>query len=359
MRRTLVAMAAIGALGLVPAAASAHKYTAFAGNPGPAPSTVPDGTELNKFFPAKLKVHKGDKVKYLNFSAHTVSVLGKGVSYPPAAIADPTGAKYEGINDPNGQPFFFNGLTKFINNPLVFGKVGSTTVGDGATHSSGFFVPQGPGAAQYTLKFAKTGSYQVLCLLHPGMKQSVKVLKPKAKGASTDKQVKSNVRKQAKKGYQDAIKVAASTIAPNTVAAGLERNQATILAYFPKNLTVPAGTAVKFNLPAPSEVHNMVFGPPDYVQQFADATDKLPIFGQTENQISPPSIYGSEPAATPGAYTYTGSNYGNGFLWTPVMDDIAASPLPGSETITFTKAGTYNYFCAIHGTDMSGTIIVQ
>ena len=28
-------------------------------------------------------------------------------------------------------------------------------------------------------------------------------------------------------------------------------------------------------------------------------------------------------------------------------------------TVTFTKAGTYTFYCAVHGTDMSGQIVVQ
>lgn len=44
-----------------------------------------------------------------------------------------------------------------------------------------------------------------------------------------------------------------------------------------------------------------------------------------------------------------------------VFDDGATSGLQdqGSFSRTFTVAGTYNYHCAVHGTAMSGTIIVQ
>jgi plastocyanin len=355
MRRAVAAIAVIGAIVALPAAAQAHKYTAYAGGAGRTPSTAPASTELNVFQPARMKIRAGDKVAYRNFAFHTVSVLGKGVAPPPLAVPVP-GATYSGINDAQGNPFYFNGLTKFQYNPAVFGPVGNTTVGDGKTHSSGGFAPNGPsGPATYTLKFAKPGKYTVLCLLHPGMKQRVTVLKKKAKGADTDSQVKRRVLKESKKHYNDATKAAATTAPANTVYAGLERRNATLLAFAPQSLTVARGTTVSFVLDAPSEVHNMVFGPTDYGQQFGQQTS-------ANGQVEPPFIYASQPTSGPGTWSYAGNEHGNGFFWSPLMDDQPGDPpngLPGTEKITFTTPGTYSYFCAIHGTDMKGTIVVQ
>ena len=203
MRRIVAALAAVGVLGALPAAASAHRYTAYAGEAAKPPKSAPPTSTLNVFQPAKLKVRAGDKVRYLNNAFHTVSVLGNGVARPPIAVPAPP-ATYSGIKDPQGNDFFFNGLTKFEYNPAVFGPAGSTTVGDGQTHSSGAFggSPAGPGA--YTLKFAKPGTYKVLCLLHPGMVQTVKVLKKKAKGADTDSKIRKEIATQSKQHYQDA-----------------------------------------------------------------------------------------------------------------------------------------------------------
>src|SRR3954447_103039 len=119
MKHGAVAIATLVGVMALPAAASAHRYTAYVGSPGKAPATAPPGTELNQFFPAKIKVRKGDSVRYLNNAFHTVSILGRGLSRPPLALPDPT-ATYSGINDPQGNPFFFNGLGKFSYNPAVF-----------------------------------------------------------------------------------------------------------------------------------------------------------------------------------------------------------------------------------------------
>jgi plastocyanin len=355
MRRGVLALATVGVLAALPASASAHRYTAFAGNPGKPPKGVNDQTVLNRFFPAKVTVHVGDKVRYSALTPHTVSVLAPGTAYPAAAIPDPAGGTYgNDIADPQGNPFFFVGRPKFINNPFVFAPAGSTTVGkDKATHSSGFLV-----GAKYTLKFAKAKTYTVLCLLHPGMKQTVKVVKKRRK-ADTDATVTKRIVRQSIKGYADAKKAVKTAVPANTVLAGVERKNATVLSYFPNTLTVPAGTTVDFKLTTPSEVHNMVWGPAAYVDAFAAATDLFPQGPGTPNQLSPASVFGSEPANTAGGYTYTGANYGNGFLWTPVMDPVPASPLPGDEKITFTNPGTYSYYCAIHGKSMSGTVVVQ
>src|SRR6476619_6029165 len=77
MRTGLAAVVAVGALAAVPSAAAARTYSAYAGNPGKVPSSAPPSTQLNKFFPATLKVRAGDKVKYASGFIHTASVLGR------------------------------------------------------------------------------------------------------------------------------------------------------------------------------------------------------------------------------------------------------------------------------------------
>jgi plastocyanin len=352
---TIVALMAVLAL---PASASAARYTVFAGNPGKTPSSAPASTSLNRFFPDRLRIRQGDRVTYVNGTFHTVSILAAGASRPPLAVPQP-GATYSGINDPTGKPFFFNGMQKFIYNPAVFLPVGSTTVNNRKTHSSGAFGPTGSAPARYTLRFTRPGTYRVLCLLHPGMKQTVRVLRRGAR--ETQARVRSAITRQASRGYRDATAAAAQQPPAGTVWAGHERRNAALLAFLPNKLTVSAGTTVTFVNNSPSEVHNMVFGPMAFVEQFEKTTDLLPMSPTSPNQVTPGYIYGSEPA-TNGALTYTGANYGNGFMWTPLMDDQPGNPpngLPGTQRITFTTPGTYHYFCGIHGPDMSGDIIVK
>ena len=75
-------------------------------------------------------------------------------------------------------------------------------------------------------------------------------------------------------------------------------------------------------------------------------------------------MYGSEP---PGRYVYDGSNHGNGFLVTPMLDTYPSSFSPGlpraflgsSQRITFPKPGRYRFYCEIHGPKMAGEIVVK
>jgi plastocyanin len=187
----------------------------------------------------------------------------------------------------------------------------------------------------------------------------VKVVK-KGRRADSNTKVTKAIVKQSVKGYADAKKATAAAVPANTIMAGVERKNATVLSFFPNTLKVAAGTTVDFKLTTPSEAHNMVFGPAAYTDAFLQATDLLPGLSPG-NQLSPAFLFGSEPptAAGPGTFNYTGANYGNGFLVTPVMDAIPASPLMPEEKITFTAPGTYSYYCAIHGKSMAGTVVVQ
>jgi plastocyanin len=202
------------------------------------------------------------------------------------------------------------------------------------------------------------------------MSQTVKVLKKKAKGA--DKPAVARVRaiKEARKLYKAAAKAAAQSVPASTVYAGVERKQATVLAFKPASASVPVGGSLTFKNMSPSEIHNMVFigtktGEKATAEDFADThqaqTDLFPIGPPgAPNQAMPDLIYGSEaPTTPPATWTYSGDDYGIGYLQTPVMDTAAASPPPGQESVAFTKAGTYHYYCAIHGKDMSGTVTVQ
>lgn len=127
-----------------------------------------------------------------------------------------------------------------------------------------------------------------------------------------------------------------------------------LFAYYPKVLRVKSGTTVDFVNKSPSEVHNIVFGPKKYLQQWGKKTDLMPQGPNAPNQVTPILPYGTDP--TP--LTYDGaSTHGNGFFATPLT---AGAPigLPRSSKVTFSAPGTYEYFCWIHGPDMGGTIVV-
>jgi plastocyanin len=50
--------------------------------------------------------------------------------------------------------------------------------------------------------------------------------------------------------------------------------------------------------------------------------------------------------------------HGNGFVNTGMLDDVKSTPLPKSASVTFSRPGTYQFFCIVHGAEMKGQITV-
>lgn len=99
------------------------------------------------------------------------------------------------------------------------------------------------------------------------------------------------------------------------------------LQFYPASITVDVGDTITWNFPA-GEPHTVTFLGPR----------KAP------PPPNDPSV--SKPA---GGSTYDGSTYtSSGFVL-----------LGGSYSLTFKKAGTYTYYCLIHGPEMVGTVKVQ
>jgi plastocyanin len=110
-------------------------------------------------------------------------------------------------------------------------------------------------------------------------------------------------------------------------AGGSDQNEALqALQFYPATITINAGDSVTWRYPA-GEPHTVTFLGP--------------------NSAPPPPNDPSVPAPA-GGNTYDGSTYtSSGFM------------LGGKTyTLTFTKAGTYTYYCLIHG-EMVGKVVVQ
>jgi plastocyanin len=136
-------------------------------------------------------------------------------------------------------------------------------------------------------------------------------------------------------------------------------NAETLIAYFPDSLTVKPGATVTFVSRARTEPHNPVFGPKKYIENLQKTTDLLPTGPKSPNQVSPFLVLGSDPK---NAYSYDGTNHGNGFFSPPVAVPPSGNiggGLPATYRVTFTKPGTYKYFCWIHGPEMAGKIVVK
>ena len=354
MRKALALAVVMGALAVAGVAQGAT-WNVAAGEQARPPAGTPKMATLDAFFPSKLVINAGDSVTFSSASFHTVTYTG---GKPPAGLFAPDPAKgtYDGLMDAAGSPFYFNGLPKLLYNGAAFGPVGGKSVTRGVPASSGVLSPNGPKAppATVTYTFPKAGVFQLLCNVHPGMKATITVKPGGAPVPLTAAQVTAKALVDQAAGWATTKVLAATKVPPNTVYAGVG-SASTILGFYPQVLKVKAGTTVTFVNHAPSEVHNVAFGPRKYLEAFSKKTDLFPGGPGSTNQVTPVFPYGTEPK---GGYTYDGANHGNGFLVTPLTAGSPLVPLPRAGKVTFTKAGTYKYICFLHGADMAGTVIV-
>lgn len=322
------------------------------------PAGTPKGTTLNQFFPEVVQVNVGDQVKFTSRSFHTASALGSAKA-PPLFLPDATGATYAGITDSLGQPFFFNSLPKLTYNVAAFAPGGKTVPGTGIA-STGVLSP-GPNGKPVSgsLTFTKTGTFKVVCTIHPGMTAKV-IVKPAGAPVPAQAEVTAQATKATAAAWAKAKALAVTKAPPNTVLAGVG-TKTTLFSFLPRKLTVKAGTTVAFLAKAPSEVHNVAFGPEKYIDGLMKKIDFFPMGPGKPNQAPPFFFYGSDPPGAGGAYVYDGRNHGNGFFVTPLTDTQPGLPPAGlapAARVKFTKAGKYHYFCLLHGPDMAGDIVV-
>jgi plastocyanin len=353
MRKAAIAVAALGVVlfGVQVAyggTSQAASWTVLVGEQTRAPAGTPKQTTLNQFFPARIRINAGDKVTFNSFGFHTVSYGGK-----PAQIfiPDPQKATYEGINDAAGQPYYFDGLPKFIYNVPALSPYGGTTIVGKKPVSAGVVSSDGKKPATATFTFPKVGFYTMLCKIHPGMKMQV-VVKPEGEPVPSADEVAAQAKAETDAAWAKADALAATKPRGKTIAMGVG-GSTTILDFFPAVTRVKAGDTVLFANKAPSEIHDVLLGPIKYADKFFKQTDFFPQGPKGKNQVTPVFLYGTDPKP----YSYDKTVHGNGFFVTPITDG-APGGLPSGTRITFAAPGKYHFVCGIHGPDMAADVIV-
>jgi plastocyanin len=348
--RRLIVPAIAGAVLLIPAAAAnAATKDTFAGTPPKGLlKGVPEFVADNAFYPKKTTIHQGDKVAFKIVGFHNVLLAPKGQKPPELFALDPS-KPVSGIKDVAGAAFWFNGLPSIGINPLAAAPSGGH-VYDG-TKLVGSGVPgEGP-PKPFNVKFTKKGTYTVFCSLHSGMKGTI-VVKAKKAHIPAKAQDRKRIKAQAKAASKLAKKLLAGQGVPTglTVKAGNDKKGVAALAFFPAQKTVKVGQQVNFTISSKStESHNVAFAPEAYANELAGA-----FIGP--NGLDARTVYPSQPPGTP--LVVDGTVHGNGFVNTGMIDDVKSTPLPKSAAVTFSKPGTYQYFCIVHGAQMKGQITV-
>jgi plastocyanin len=348
-RSTKVAFAAALCSLVVPGVASAATKTVIAGPPlKKAPPGVPKDADINSFFPKSVKIHAGDKVSWTIAGFHVVQFPKKGSPPPNLAVPD-TSKPASGFNDAAGAPFWFNGQgPPIVPSIVALGtKSGQSYTGAAAVGSG---LPVGK-PKPFVVKFPKAGTYTYYCTIHPGMKATVQVV-GKAKPVPSAKADAARVKAQLAKSLATLKKLdKQKPTAANTVTAGPDSTSGPVLYRFtPDALTTKVNTPVTLQMtPGTTEDHTFTFSTNVKADGKTAEKELLAPLGNGNPPtfaFSPKWAYPSEKPGT--AVTYDGTNHGNGFLNSGVLDGDSKTPFPQKFTVSFSKPGTYTFFCAIH-----------
>jgi plastocyanin len=346
--RLKLVTAAAGALLLLPAAAQAATKDVYAGTPPRGALEGVRGPALdNAFYPKRIAVHAGDHVRFNILGFHNVLFAPKGTE-TPALVAPNPQAPVSGATDAAGNPMWFNGQPSIGLNPQVVAPVGGKAIDGSELVGSGLPTEDGP-PKPFKVRFPKKGNYTLVCSVHPGMKVTVQVKNRNARIASARQDAR-RIRKQANAAAKLAKRLVAGKGVPggNTIRAGNDKAGIATIAFFPGEKTVKVGDTVTWDLsPRTTEIHNIAFAPEDYAKNLARS-----FIGP--QGLDPMTAYPSEAPGTP--LVFDATNHGNGYLNTGILDPM--DEFPDEASITFTKPGTYTYYCIVHGAEMKGTITV-
>lgn len=353
VRSQVAFAAALFLLVVAPSASAATKVVSI----GPARSVEEAfnklGTDVNDFFPHGVTIHVGGSVRFKPSQFHTVEFPAKGQK--PLGLLAPAGTA-AGVLDAAGSPFWFNGQPTLGFNPLLTGSLyGKQTVYTGADRvESG--LPLRPNLKAFTVRFPKAGRYTYYCNIHIGMKGTVRVVSERHRipSAKADAQA---LAAEIARDTKTAKALTHTTVAPGNISVGASgKGGVELYAMLPATQTVAVGTALKLSMSALTlEDHTTTFGPGDpehdpgsYLGRLA-ASFNSPVF-------APEAVYPSQPPGTTAGLSPT--LHGNGFWNSGVMDASTATPLPSSNSVTFTTPGTYTFYCLIHPF-MKGVVVVQ
>lgn len=338
---------AVGAVALSPAAAAAKTKQVSMGLPVKYQKTFFEKHQgdANAFFPAKVTIARGDKVRFTVNGFHNIDFPAAGASALPLVL--PTGEKIAGEKDAAGQDFWFNGLDQLAFNPELapvgFGKTFTYT--GAARVKSGLPVIDNP--RPVSVKFPKAGTFTYFCSIHPGMTGKVRVVKKRGAVPSSKADARA-VRKQATTALNTLEAVNKKTVGAEIVQiGGAGEGGVESFRFFPPAPEVKVGTTLTFTMPPGStELHTATTGPgnPESEEESYLGT----VAAGYQSQVFPGvSVY---PSDTPGetAASLTPTLHGNGFWNSGALDRDENSPVPSSNKVTFAAAGSYTFYCLVH-----------
>jgi plastocyanin len=275
------------------------------------------GFSVNQFMPTTITVEEGSSITW-TFpwpEPHIVAFLA-GPPPDEPAVSPP------GVEWPNDTGYVFSGE--------IFGN------------------PETP--PTFTVAFPTAGSYQYFCPIHPQMVGTVNVVE--AGDPGVDNQLSADANGNATyvtsitTAKEDAARLAAEY--PKTSVVGGKTTKTNIAGwwtafgdqvnlFFGASVTIREGDTMTWN-GSPVAPHNVVFNP-----------QALP--------------EGYDPFGTTGVGPANGVWDGTGAISSPILSEDAADFGPNARTsysLTFSKAGTYQYLCLLHADQgMVGQVVVE
>jgi plastocyanin len=293
------------------------------------------GVQANAYEPVTITIHAGDTITWTmaSFYAHTVTFLS-GSPRPPVIIPQE------------------DGRLEF--SPRVLLPQGDSTYDGRGVASSGLLEGRGK---SFSLTFTNPGRYVYVCLVHPGQAGAVVVMPRGSKLPRTQAQYDTMAAAQVSQTIAQGEAAMASAkvevektgkgtiytlslIASPTGPAAIDR-------FSPESLRVKVGDTVRWVMKDPTEGHTVTFS----------GTPLLPDFRQEEAQAQgPPRVFVNLKAVAPagGRVHAAGPYYNSGLMTVGVPGTVQ------SYSLTFTKPGTYTYWCLVHvAQGMKGTIVVR
>jgi plastocyanin len=304
-------------------AASPTKWTVLVGG-----ATADTSIYANAFYPRAIEVGVGDTVTWTFEGFHNVAFLSGGAA-PPFGV-------------PEGGKTYWN--------PQMLLPVGGQSYDGTGYHNSG--VPGPDGHLSYTLTFTKPGRYTYVCTIHAGMRGMV-IVSDKATGTPAAALKRGRAEQAATLAAGRArfagLKVERNGTTFVVPLVGNSQERYSVLRFTREPLVVPAGSTVTWTMRDTFEIHTVTF----------TSGEKPPQFVVPEPQSSgAPKLLLNPKALTPTNITqYDGTGYVNSGLLFPPGNP---GKLPSSFSLTFPKAGRFEYWCLVHAdVGQRGVIVVQ
>ena len=281
-------------------------------------------TSQNRFYPRDITVHPGDTVEFAFAGFHTVTF-----NPPPAPVL----------------AFFApNGVTA-LDTPTTF-ITSAPNPGGG---------PGGPPPTPFDVTIGTNlpaGTYHYWCMLHQFMHGVIRVVPTGSPLPKTDAEYQTMAHRQivadaARATALDARFTRQSAEEEDGAVVGAGDRVVQLLKFYPSSITIRVGEKLTFRSRDLHDPHTVTFGP--------EPNPRSPIG----------AIFPSGPG-NPKAYDGVAA-LNSGFLFSDSQADYwhlnlapQLSTLKQTTTfsVTFTKTGTFNFYCALHGArdDATGAV---